>query len=193
MYDLVIFDFDDTLLHLNVRWHNVREEVVALARRDGLDVDPHQHLVPLGNMLARSPERKKTIDRIYRMHELGCVSEQGYEPFPDMLRLVRELRSRGKKLAIASGNHTDTLKAVLARLGITDSFDIVCGRDAVDNNKPEPDQLLLIMERLGAGKGSTLFVGDSPNDELAARAAGIAFFRTGRDHGSDARMILLMA
>ncbi len=189
MYELVIFDFDDTLLHLNVRWPLVREEVVALARRDGVKVDPEQHLVPMGNLLARNPERKKAIDRIYRKHELNCMESRDYTPFPQMLRLVRELKSKGKKLAIASGNHTDSITMILDQLGQGRTFDIVCGRDVVSNNKPDPDQLLLIMEQLGARKEGTIFIGDSPNDELAAKSAGVGFFRVTSDHDADARRL----
>jgi HAD superfamily hydrolase (TIGR01662 family) len=41
--------------------------------------------------------------------------------------------------------------------------------------KPSPGMLLQAMEDAGVGPQQTLFVGDSPDDEAAAKAAGCAF------------------
>ena len=173
---LVIFDFDDTLLHMNVRWDAVRNEVVALARRDGVAVDPRQHLVPMGNALSDTPARKKAIDVIYLKHEAVCMDAKNYVVFPKMLALAKELKAKGTILALASGNHSDSINRILAELDEADLFVFVCGREMVEHNKPAPDQLLLILAKTGLSKVDAIFVGDSINDAGAAKAAGIRHF-----------------
>lgn len=175
MYKLVIFDFDDTLLHLDVDWQAVKGEVLSLAGSAGIGMDEKLHLVPMGNRLSERPGLKRAIDGIYLKHEMICAERRSYVPFPDMLAFVKELKANGRKVAIASGNHSDSIRRVLADLAILSGFDMVCGRDAVERNKPAPDQLLLILEKLEVRKQDALFTGDSPNDRLSAKAAGIDY------------------
>ncbi len=173
---LVIFDFDDTLLHLNVQWDAVRNDVVALAREKSVAVDPRQHLVPMGNLLSDTPACKKAIDAIYLKREAACIDKKNYVVFPKMLALARELKAKGFLLAIASGNHTKNIKRILAELNAPDLFAVACGRELIRHNKPAPDQLLLILGKTGVEKKDAIFVGDSVNDAAAAKAAGIAHF-----------------
>jgi HAD superfamily hydrolase (TIGR01509 family) len=185
MYELVIFDFDDTILHLGVDWPAVRREVVSLARSRGKGFDDKLHLVPLGNILSEDPAMKGSIDSIYLRFEMDCARRKAYTLFADMPALVRELRKDGRKLAICSGNHSISIGAILEETGLGGEFDFVCGRDKTSRGKPSPEPLLLIMERLGAKKEKTIFVGDSINDGGAAEAAGIAYFPVRPDSGED--------
>jgi len=180
MLKLVIFDLDDTLIHLDVPWSVVKKEVLKLARRNGIAADPKEHLIVVSNLICRdSPQLKKEVDRIYRSHEKGSVAKSAFVVFPHMIDLVNALHSKGYKLAIASGNHTDSIREILIRLNMADIFDVLCGRDCVEHNKPSPDQLLLILEllKMTGSKSDAIFIGDTAFDEQAAASAGIRFFR----------------
>ena len=189
MPGLVIFDFDDTILHLDVRWDAVRNDVIALARKDGEAANPKQHLVPLGNWLSGAPHRKNAIDGIYLRHEAECIGRKGYVVFPKMLALAKELKAGGRKLAIASGNHTENISRILAELGETGLFSVVCGRDLVRHNKPAPDQIFFVLEKTGSNPEDALFVGDSPNDAAAAKAAGVSHFHVRPNDESDIKRL----
>ena len=182
---LVVFDLDETLLHLRVSWTEVRREVVALARARGLEADESEHLVTLGNRLAADPGLKQLIDAIYLKYETACMEGREYSVYPEMVSLVRALRAGGCKLAIASGNHTSVIKKILSDIGLLREFDMVLGRDTVANNKPSPDQLVLIMGALKEGNGGTVFVGDSVYDAGAAAAAGVRFIKVQKGPGKD--------
>ncbi|MFA5187715.1 MAG: HAD family hydrolase [Patescibacteria group bacterium] len=175
-YRLVIFDFDDTLLHLDVDWKAVKADIVKLAHDAGVKVDESQNLVHMGNRLSAHHGLKAGVDGVYLKHELICAKSRSYKPFMPMLAIARELKSKGMRLGIASGNHTDSIKRILSDLGMLDAFDIICGRDATPRSKPAPDQLLLIMEKTGVKNGDVIFVGDSMHDQLSAKAAGIFLF-----------------
>lgn len=177
MYELIIFDFDETLLRLHISWSSVKGEVLALAASENITIDPKLHLVPLGNRLSENPQLRRKIDDIYLKYETECAESKNYELFEGLAELVKELKRNGKMLAIASGNHSKSIKRILAQLGLDKYFDFVCGRDIPELNKPSPDPLLLILDKLGVEKERAIFVGDSINDELSAKEAGISYFR----------------
>ena len=52
-------------------------------------------------------------------------------------------------------------------------FETVVGGDETERHKPDPEPLLLGAERLGADPAATAYVGDSPFDIRAAKAAGM--------------------
>ncbi|MFH0737402.1 MAG: HAD hydrolase-like protein [Candidatus Micrarchaeota archaeon] len=176
-YDLVIFDFDDTILHLDVSWKAVKADVVTLAKSNGIKADPKEHLVPMSNRLSRGSGLKKGIDAIYLRFESECAKSHAFRTFPEMSALIKDLRKEGYYLAVASGNHSKTIRDILGQAGLLEEFDIVCGRDSVENNKPAPDQVQLILRHLDMGKGQAVFIGDSINDEGAAKAAGVRYIR----------------
>ena len=53
-------------------------------------------------------------------------------------------------------------------------FDTVVTFDDTERHKPEPEPILLALERLGVEPGRAAYVGDAPWDVQAARAAGCA-------------------
>jgi pyrophosphatase PpaX len=52
-------------------------------------------------------------------------------------------------------------------------FDVVVGSDETERHKPHPDPILLALERLEAEPRGSAYVGDSPFDVQAAKAAGV--------------------
>ena len=60
-----------------------------------------------------------------------------------------------------------------ARLPIEHFFDVVVAGDETELHKPHPAPLLLALERVEAEPDDAAYVGDSPYDMQAARAAGM--------------------
>lgn len=191
MYKLVIFDFDDTLLHLGVDWDAVRKDVIELAERHGIQLDTNQHLILISNSVASKPLLKKDVDSIFEKHENECIVKKSYEAFPEMVELVKALKTKGFMLGIVSGNCNTTIKHILSELGPLNLFDIICGRDCTGKNKPDPTQIRHVMEKLKVKKQETIFVGNSRFDELAAAAAGVSYFRI-RNPSKDATKLKAM-
>lgn len=176
MMKLVIFDLDDTIVHLAVDWKEVKKDIISLARKEGISIDPDQHIIPLSNAVAAAGMKSK-VDEIYRKHEAGSVAGKTYAVYPEMIALVRELRNKGVLLGIASGNHGRNIGEILRHLGLGSHFDCIMGRDRAQRNKPDPEQLKAIMGKTRIGRRFTIFIGDSESDALAAKAAGVSFFR----------------
>lgn len=95
--------------------------------------------------------------------------------FPGADALLRGLHRRGVRQAIVSSKRGDTIQIILGRLGLLQELDLVIGSADVRRHKPDPEGLLLAMERLGVSPGDTLFCGDTVLDAGAAQNAGCHF------------------
>lgn len=173
---LVIFDFDGTIVKLDIPWEQLKAESLELGKSYDIEIDRNLHMMDVSNILSRHPDTKDAIHLAFRRYESRCLESKSYDVLPGMPDLIKELKAKGYSLAVASANCVPTIEAVLSRLDLRDVFELVYGRESVENNKPAPDQLLQIMEKLGVDKEDVLFVGDLKYDELAADSAGVAFF-----------------
>ena len=72
----------------------------------------------------------------------------------------------------------ETVRAFLMDVVAYDPFlkpaDFTLGGGVIKEKKPSPAPILYAMEKLGAKPGETVMVGDSSNDILAAKAAGVS-------------------
>lgn len=101
-----------------------------------------------------------------------------YEPFnrlmvmePDLIDILGFLKTRF--LTAVATNRSNTIGPLLDAFGLTEYFDVVVSSLDVRRPKPDPESILLILDRLGVPGDEALFVGDSENDLLAGRAAGV--------------------
>ncbi len=122
-------------------------------------------------MAALDPARIDELVRVYRAHN---------EPLHDTLEycagiepVLAALKGEGRRLGIVTAKRRLTVELAFARLPIEHFFDVVVGGDETDRHKPDPAPLRLALERLGAVPEDAAYVGDSPFDMQAARAAGL--------------------
>jgi HAD superfamily hydrolase (TIGR01509 family) len=191
----VIFDVDGTLADTEPDGH--RPAFNAAFREYGLDWEWD---VPLyGELLAvtggkeriRSycaKHRPEFLDRpdadalIAELHQAKtrhyvAFMERGeIPPRPGVVRLIRNLRDAGIRLAIATtttpANVDALLKYTLHELP-ANSFEVIGAGDIVPAKKPAPDIYWWVLERLGLSGQDCLAIEDSHNGVLAARGAGL--------------------
>jgi len=94
-------------------------------------------------------------------------------PFPHVAETLAGLKAEGIRMAVCTNKPSGATALALGTLGLADFFDVVVGGDDAPALKPDPRHLLAAVERLGTSVGDTAMVGDSANDVLAAKAAGI--------------------
>ena len=99
------------------------------------------------------------------------------------------LRAAGLRLACLTNKPGAFARTLLAQKGLARYFDVVFGGDAFERKKPDPLPLLKACAALESLPSRTLMVGDSSNDALAARAAGlrVALVTYGYNHGEPVR------
>lgn len=93
-------------------------------------------------------------------------------PFPGTLETVEELQRRGVGLAIVTSKHREATLRGMDLCGIVDHFPVIVTPEDVAQPKPHPQPVLCALERLGVRAGEAVFVGDSPHDMAAGKAAG---------------------
>ncbi|MEK7795385.1 MAG: HAD family hydrolase, partial [Candidatus Hydrogenedentota bacterium] len=78
----------------------------------------------------------------------------------------------GLPLGVATSKGRDASRQLLEHLGVLDRFRMVIGPEDVANPKPAPDAIHAAAAALGVDTADMAYIGDSPFDIRAAKAAG---------------------
>jgi len=172
---VVLFDLDGTLIDsgpiiLASMQHATRtvlgreiayEELAATVGGQGL----------VSQMRALDPDRVEELVEVYKEH--NDPLHETLEAFDDFLDLLPRLRDEGRRLGIVTAKRHRTVRLALDRFPeLAEQFEVVVGYEDTERHKPEPDPVLLALDGLGAAPAEAAYVGDSPFDIQAAKAAG---------------------
>ena len=126
-----------------------------------------ERAVPPGTSVAVQEEVFADFNVYYKEHckDTTCT-------YPGVLELLKEARQLGCQTAIVS-NKADYGVQALAEEYFPGLLDAACGERVGIARKPAPDMLLAVMEKLGASKEDTIYIGDSDTDLLTAANTGI--------------------
>ncbi|SAL03273.1 phosphoglycolate phosphatase [Caballeronia calidae] len=111
--------------------------------------------------------------------------------FPEVKEGLQALRESGIALACVTNKPHRFAVELLAHFGIADFFKVILGGDSLPAKKPDPLPMLTACERLDVLPRETVAVGDSENDALAGRAAGLATLTVpyGYNHGKPVQSV----
>ena len=93
--------------------------------------------------------------------------------FPGAQKVLKKLKSEGVLIAAVSNRSKISLVKSFKLLEIDDFFDVIVTFEDVENPKPHKDHPNKALELLGVEKEFAIMVGDTENDILAGKAAGI--------------------
>jgi pyrophosphatase PpaX len=126
----------------------------------------------VAQMEALDPERVDDLVEAYRAHNEPLHEE--LEAFWEVVEVLPRLREQGRRLGIVTAKRRVTVQLAFDRLpGLDENFDVVIGADDTERHKPDPQPILEALGRLGAEPAESAYVGDSPFDVRAAKAAGV--------------------
>ena len=131
---------------------------------------------PLRPQLARYARDADEVSRMaatYRAHNLEH-HDRLVRPYAGIRPVVAELAERGARLGVVTSKNRPAARQGLRHCGLDGFFDMVVTSDDVTEHKPHPAPVLAALARLQAGPAETVFIGDSPHDCQAGRAAGVA-------------------
>jgi pyrophosphatase PpaX len=86
---------------------------------------------------------------------------------------LARLQQAGIALGIVTSGERQRVTRELRGLGLSDVFPVVVAADDVRKRKPDPEPLVLALERMAVEAAEAAYVGDSPEDVQMARAAGV--------------------
>lgn len=183
MSGLIVFDFDNTLVHSQIDFAGIRRDLLTLLRDVG---HPEAHddrlaRLSIGQIIEAGTSHDASIHedswRIVVEYETAGMVASTVEP--DAVETLAALRGAGYKLAVMTNNARAATLAALDLFAMRSAFDVVLTRDEVAM-KPDPAGILHAMKTLGVHEARTVMVGDSWMDGTAASRASVPFigFRT---------------
>ncbi|MEW6389785.1 MAG: HAD-IA family hydrolase [Pseudomonadota bacterium] len=94
-------------------------------------------------------------------------------PFPGVVETLTELKGAGARLVVCTNKLTHLSVALLDATGLTPFFDAVVGADSAPAAKPDGRHVAAAVAAVGGDVARAVMVGDSINDALGARNAGV--------------------
>jgi pyrophosphatase PpaX len=99
--------------------------------------------------------------------------DQLAKPFDGVEAVVRELRARGYLIGVVTSKSRELAKRGLNICSLDGLIDEAVFLEDSDRHKPDPQPIHVALDRLGARADRAAYVGDSPHDIAAGRAAGV--------------------
>jgi len=174
-FPVVLFDLDGTLVDSGAiilgSFHHATETVLQRRFPD------EQIMAQVGGsnlaeqMQLLAPDRVDELVRVYRDHNDPQYSELAC--FDGIVDVLAALKREGRRLGVVSAKRKPTVQRVFDGAGVGAYFDVVVGSDDTERHKPHPEPVLKALELLDAQPHEAAYVGDSPFDVAAARAAGV--------------------
>lgn len=174
-YRAVIFDLDGTVVDsvelIIVSFQHAIRQVL------GREVSREEAVAWVGRPLREqmemfSPERADELVRVYREFN-HREHDRMLKLYEGITQLLEALKEAGVKIGLVTSKSRYTTEMAFTLTGINKYFDASVCADESTGNKPAPDPILSCLQQLGVPPEEAVYVGDSPADIQAARAAGV--------------------
>ena len=176
----IIFDLDGTLIDSLDDLADSMNGVLSQFRFPQHDLIAYKSFIGRGirNLVkAALPENRRneeTLDKCYKLmleiYAENCIDKT--KPYPGILELLDELKSRHLKLAVFS-NKADALTKKIVPSLLPGYFDEVMGLILEANRKPNPAGAWDICKKWSLAPKEIIYVGDSNVDMQTAQNAGM--------------------
>ena len=175
----IIFDVDGTLADSVGFFYEIALEVLELAGAPPVSRERVYELMRLGDAAPLEklfppgyPDPSATLKRIVdeRMDDWLRRYHHETEAIPGSVELLRDLHAQGLRLGIATSS--GRALPFLDRWGVRHLFSGIVGREDVESRKPHPESVLKCLGHLRLDPREVVYIGDSPIDIRAGKAAG---------------------
>jgi len=191
---LVIFDLDGTLVHSNINYEQIRNEVKGILAKI-LTPEEYKQVVSVPRsilelllIVQKHDTTQNELKRAWKIIE--HYETLGYEDATikeDVVPTLDKLKKEGYKIAILTNNSRKLTEYALNKFELLPYIDAVITRDDITQRKPHPEGIYKLMNQFNANPQTTLFIGDSWLDCEAALKAKINFAYLGHDKASVTR------
>jgi pyrophosphatase PpaX len=174
-FSVVLFDLDGTLIDsgpiILASMHHAVQTVLGreIAAEELASTIGGQGLV--AQMQRLDPDRVDDLVEAYRLH--NDPLHETLEAFVGMVEILPRLKAEGRRLGIVTAKRHRTVSLAFDRFPwLDEQFDVVVAYEDTERHKPDPDPVLAAVDRFGVDASAAAYVGDSPFDIRAAKAAG---------------------
>ena len=178
MLAAALFDFDGTLVDTTeMIFQSMRHATSSVLGRD--DLSREELLANVGQPLPRQmeifdAERAELLLEAYRAHHEehhdALIAE-----FPGVNEALNRLRTAGVQIIVVTSKRRRSVEMALEKFpGLDLVVDLFVTLEDTTEHKPHPEPLLKGLELAGdVQRDKAVYVGDSPFDVQAAKAAGL--------------------
>lgn len=172
----VIWDLDGTLIHFKIDFLKARREAFKTLKKHGI---PKQYLSMQNGTIdtirkARIIFKSKglstqKIDSIIKAvnKKVGDIEHEAALKATMINGIDKVLdfaKKKNLKQAIYTFNTRKNAQISLEKVNLLNFFDIIAGRDNINNPKPHPDHLLYICDKLDVCPSEIVVIGDHTRD-----------------------------
>ncbi|MGH3127963.1 MAG: HAD family hydrolase [Gaiellaceae bacterium] len=175
-FRIVLFDLDGTLIDSGPIILASMQHAVSTVL--GREIPPEELGLTIGGqgivaqMTAIDADNADALLEAYKEHNDGL--HETLEAFDELLDVLPQLKAEGRKLGLVTAKRHRTVGLALDRFpALASAFDVVVAHEDTERHKPEPDPVVFALEKLGGRPEEAVYVGDSPFDVGAAKAAGV--------------------
>jgi len=174
-FPVVLFDLDGTVVDSgSIILASMRHATREVLGEEYADEELMQAVGGPGleaQMAVFAPDQVDELVRVYRAHNEPLHDE--LEACAGMESVLVRLHEEGRRLGVVTAKRRSTVELAFARVPLAHLFETIVGGDETERHKPDPEPLLLAAKRMGANPDEAAYVGDSPFDVMAAKAAGM--------------------
>lgn len=181
---LVVFDLDGTLIDTAPDLVSSLNHTIGTAGLEPVTYDDLTYLVGHGGQVMiqrafalRGQELRQddlpAMLKIFVDHYAQGMPGES-RPYPGLISALDRLETAGFRLAVCTNKLEGLARRLIEGLGLTPRFAAITGGDTFAVRKPEAAHLLETVRLAGGTPARTVMIGDSLNDVLVARNAGVA-------------------
>lgn len=178
----ILFDLDGTLVDTAPDLATALNHILALEGRPAIDPagvrmlvgDGARALIEKGMAQTGAPATPDQLNRRFEdfIRFYGEHIADFSRPFPAVMETLARF-GVDTRLAVCTNKPEGLSRLLLRHLAMAGNFVEVAGGDTFPVRKPHAGHILGLLERLGVAPDHAVMVGDSTNDVVSARAAGI--------------------
>ena len=180
----IIWDLDGTLIYFNIDFVRARRNAIKILKKNGVPKPLLSIEFSILDNVAKARDYFKTTDLSQQLVEeiikevddnitkVEFEAAQKAQMVHGIDQVLDYAKARNLKQAIFTFNTNQNAEISLNTVNLRHYFELIVGRDNVNNLKPHPEHLTYICNRLKIKPSEALVIGDSSRDIEAAIKVG---------------------
>ena len=180
--ELIIFDFDGTIVDFNLDYLSLRSEIInflkysfnvplnllSIKQRIFVTLDKVENYFLVNNLDIDWKRILSDIDNIMKKWEWKAAKKNEIDE--TVIETLKKIKISGLKIAIFTLEPKEIIEYLIKRHNIGHLIDFIAARDNVKKLKPNPDHLEIILERFNIKPEKVVVIGDHKMDMICGKS-----------------------